>query len=246
MTELSQLLPEPRVIDPEQAYGHLELATLAPREGTYVIANMVSSADGSATLAGKSSGVSSGLDRKLFHVLRTQVDAVMVGATTIGKEDYGQLMPGADKQPLTVTVTRNMNLPLESRLFEDPDSRIAVITNCNRPLPETAAKLSAIRTPGEAVDFEVAFAELRRDYGIASMLLEGGPTLLGIVAAAGQLDELFLTISPLIGGGGIGPRVVGGPTLADPIRLDLKSALTDQGSLFLRYAVQRATQLSRP
>ena len=211
---------------------------------------MVSSVDGRATLAGKSGGVSSDNDRELFHELRTQVDAVMAGTTTIATENYGPLVRsdelrerrlalGLTPSPVAITATRSLALPVDAPLLQDPDSTLIVLTNSDASAPEARAKLELLRTPGESIDFGAAFERLRRDHGIATILLEGGPTLLGAVVVAGLLDELFLTISPLAAGSGDGPAIIEAAGLPEPARLELRSALESEGSLFLRYAVSR-------
>ncbi|HEV8372071.1 MAG TPA: dihydrofolate reductase family protein, partial [Actinomycetota bacterium] len=63
---------------------------------------------------------------------------------------------------------------------------------------------------------------------------EGGPTLNGQLAAAGLLDELCLTVSPLLVGGDA-KRVLAGPLLPVPRELPLRSACEQDGFLFLRY-----------
>jgi riboflavin-specific deaminase-like protein len=245
LTDLRELFPAGgRKLDARQAYGDLGLAQLGSGSRPYVIANMVSSVDGSATLAGKSAGISSDSDRNLFHELRTQVDAVMAGTTTIGKESYGPLVrndelrerriaAGLAPSPVAVTATRSMALPLDAPLLRDPGSRLFVLTNSDAPAPDVEAQLEIVRTAGETIDFGAAFERLQSEHGIGTILLEGGPTLLGAILAAGLLDELFLTITPLIAGPG-GPRVIEGHS---PAGLELKSVLEEQGSLFLRYVV---------
>lgn len=247
---LRQLLPESRELESGEAYARLGLSDLAPADRPYLVANMVASVDGNATLGGKSSGISNELDRELFHTLRTQADAVMAGTNTIEKENYGALVRdpkrreqrvalGLEPAPVAVTINRSLELPLGAPLFTDPDSRIFVITNSEAEPPDCPAEIVTVCTPGEAIDFGLALTRLRTEHGIRSILLEGGPTLLGVIVAAGLLDELFLTISPLLAGGGPGPTIVEGPALPEPAGLGLKSAMAGEGSLFLRYGVER-------
>ena len=70
------------------------------------------------------------------------------------------------------------------------------------------------------------------------MLCEGGPTVVGMLVTEGLLDELFLTFSPLLVGGGDAPRITMGPAaLEPPARMALRRVLEDEGVLFLRYVV---------
>jgi riboflavin biosynthesis pyrimidine reductase len=71
---------------------------------------------------------------------------------------------------------------------------------------------------------------------VRSLLLEGGPTMLAAMTAAGLVHELFLTRAPkLVGGGGGEPTIIEGPPVDEPLELELVSVLRDSGYLFLRY-----------
>ena len=208
---------------------------------------MVATADGRASLGGHTQGISSETDRNLFHVLRTQVDAVMVGTATIALERYGPMARrpevrrlraglGLPETPLAVTATRTLELPVDAPLFQDPDSRIVVLTNSEREAPECPAHLIVERIPGPELDLVAGAERLRTAHGVRAMLHEGGPTLLAAMLAPGLVDELFLTLSPMLVGGGE-PSLVEGTALEAPGRLELRSAMSESGFLFLRYAV---------
>jgi 5-amino-6-(5-phosphoribosylamino)uracil reductase len=63
---------------------------------------------------------------------------------------------------------------------------------------------------------------------------EGGPRLLGQLVAAGVLDELCLTVSPMVTAGDA-QRIAGGPAVTVPRRFALLSMLEEEGFLFTRY-----------
>jgi riboflavin-specific deaminase-like protein len=245
---LEQLFPERREVEVGEAYAELDLHALAPPSRPYVVANMISSADGRATLHGKTRALSSEVDRELFLELRTQVDAVMVGPATIAIEGYGPLLRSQERRerrreralepvPLAVTPSRTMELPAESPLFQDPDSRIVVLTNSDRPAPPAPAQVVVERIPGPELDFARALELLRSKHGIRSVLLEGGPTLLAAMVSAKVVDELFLTIAAkLVGGDGeISP--LEGYALAAAADLTLESVLREGSYMYLRYAI---------
>jgi 5-amino-6-(5-phosphoribosylamino)uracil reductase len=99
------------------------------------------------------------------------------------------------------------------------------------------AQVEVIRLdPGE-LTATTALRRLRSDYGVRSLLCEGGPTLFGVLLQERLVDELFLTVAPKLAGGGSGPTIVSGPELADPQALELRWVLERHGSLFLRYAL---------
>jgi riboflavin biosynthesis pyrimidine reductase len=244
---LEQLFPEHRAVQAKELYADLGFADLAPGDRPYVVANMIASADGRATLEGKTRALSSETDRELFLALRTQVDAVMVGTATIGIENYGPMLrseerrqrraaAGLEPVPLAVTASRSLELPVATPLFQDPDSRIVVLTNSDREAPPAAADVTVERIPGAELDLVAGLGLLRTKYGVRSVLLEGGPTLLGAVATGRALDELFLTLAPaIVGSGGEIALLEGGPT-SEATGLELRSIAREDGFLFLRYA----------
>jgi riboflavin biosynthesis pyrimidine reductase len=233
----------------DEAYASLGLRERAPRDRPYVVANMISSADGRATLGGRTEGISSDTDRALFHSLRVQVDAVMVGTATIALERYGPLARrpevrrqraalGMPEAPVCVTATRSMELPVEAPLFQDPDSEVVVVTNSDREPPACPCRLTVERIPGEELDFAAAAAVLRTRHGLQAVLLEGGPTLLAAMLEPGLVDELFLSLSPLLVAGDE-PSLLEGMSFPRPLPLELASLLEEDAFLYLRYRIGR-------
>lgn len=209
---------------------------------------MVATADGRATFEGRTEGISSEADRVLFHSLRAQVDAVMVGPATIALERYGPLARrpevrrrraelGLAEVPLAVTASRSLELPADAPLFQDPESRIVVLTNSDREPPPCPAELIVERIPGDEFDLVAGMERLRLVHGVRAMLHEGGPTLLAAMLAPGLVDELFLTASPMLVGGGE-PSVVEGTAFEQPRRLQLVSVFEHESFLFLRYTLR--------
>jgi riboflavin biosynthesis pyrimidine reductase len=245
---LEQLFPERRAVAPAEAYADLRLADLAPPDRPYVIANMVETVDGRATVAGRTKGISSDTDLELFLTLRTQVDAVLVGTGTIGIEGYGPLVRSEERRerrrrlglegvPLAVTVSRSLELPAEAPLFQDPETRIVVLTNSEREPPRVPAELIVERLSGAELDIVAGLVRLRARYGVRSILLEGGPTLLAATVAVGALDELFLTVTAKLIGDTGEITILEGAAPAAPLDLELRSIMREESQLFLRYAV---------
>jgi riboflavin biosynthesis pyrimidine reductase len=85
----------------------------------------------------------------------------------------------------------------------------------------------------ERVEPRAALEVLARR-GHRVVLCEGGPSLLAEVAAADCLDELCLTLAPLLAGG-TSPRILAGPLPDAPVALQVASVLEEDGMLFLRY-----------
>jgi riboflavin biosynthesis pyrimidine reductase len=211
-----------------------------------VRANMVTSADGAVSVDGRSRGLSGPADRMLFTVLRSMADLILVGAGTVRAEHYrpvqaaelwtGLRPPGAPV-PAIAVVSGRLNLEPHSHLLTGaaPAARTIVITTAAAPPDRRAAvarNARVIEAGQDAVDFTAAIAALR-SFGYASILTEGGPTLLGQLAEAGLLDELCLTTSPLLTAGRASRSTISASQITT--KLSLAHVLTDSGFLFSRY-----------
>lgn len=218
-------------------------------------ANMVTSADGAGVLDGRSAGLSSPADMRVFGLLRVLADVVLVGAGTTRTEQYKPARPrpaladvraasvgqGRPAAPPIALVSRTLNLDLSAPLFTaaPPDARTIVITCAGSPgdLRAAAARVADVIVAGDlVVDLEQGIKALR-DRGLGRIICEGGPHLLGQLAAGGLVDELCLTVSPLLAGPGPGRVTAGAPFPA--LRMTLAHVLADEGFLFCRYLIQR-------
>ncbi|HEX3519776.1 MAG TPA: dihydrofolate reductase family protein [Solirubrobacteraceae bacterium] len=227
----------------------------------HVLLNMVATADGRATLAGRSGPLSTRADRELFHGLRAAVDGVLVGAGTVRTERYGRLIPdasvrrlrverGLTEEPLACIVSGRLALDEKLPLLAEPEARVAILTASAASLPASGAQLDYIRAGHEGrLDLAAALGELGGRLGVRSLLCEGGPHLAGQLLAAGLVDELFLSVAPkLVGGepsGGEALRIVAGAELGPPAELELLGVLQAGSYLFLRYGVGSRGRVSR-
>jgi riboflavin-specific deaminase-like protein len=240
------IYPERRQTSPEELASDLRLHELAPPERPYVGLNMVASLDGKATLDWRTKGLSTGVDRRLFHHLRTQADAVMVGAGTVRAERYGRMTKneelrdkrvaeGRRPEALAVVVSARLDLPGDLPLLNEAEQEVLVATASEASLPEPAAALEYARV-GD--DLPRLMAELH-ERGIRSVLCEGGPTLNSYLFAAGLVDELFLTMNPKVVGGASAITIVAARELVEPTELDLVSIAEADGELFTRWRVRK-------
>ncbi len=200
---------------------------------------MVASIDGSATSQGRSGPLSTPADRKTFHNLRAMVDVILVGANTVRAEGYGRAQ-GLDI-PIAV-VSRSLELDWTSPLFVEPGTRPSIITceAADERLTERAREVADVLVVGEErVDLVRALHALGQQ-GVEYVLCEGGPALLGQLLQLDLLDELYLTVSPMIVGDH-GPRIVTG---LPPQRrhAELVAVLEEEGCLFLRYRIGTAPE----
>ncbi len=241
---MRRLLPEPA--------GDLTaddlLAAYAPPEGwpRHVRVNFVASADGASSVDGLSGGLSSPADKRVFHLLRDLADVILVGAGTARAEGYSYPPYGADRRarrralglaelPTFAVVSGRLDLDQTSRLFAGAPVRTLVLTSAAAP-PEKRAALEPVAELVVAGDRHVDLAaglDALADRGLRRILCEGGPTVLGGLVAAGLLDELCLTVAPLLAGPGPGRITAGAGHGPRPLRLG--HVLTEDGALFLRY-----------
>ncbi len=226
-----------------------QLPGLRPR----VLLNMVSTADGRATLGGRSGPISDRADRALFHALRAAVDGVLIGAGTARAERYGPIVRdeaqrrlrrerGLAEEPLACIVSGRLELDEELPLLAAFAARVVILTASPASLAPSAASVDYVRTADAGrLDLPAALGELRARFGVELLLCEGGPHLSEQLCAAGLVDELFLSLAPMLGGGeashGEALRILAGPELDPPLALELLGVLQSDSHLFLRYGV---------
>ncbi len=194
----------------------------------WVRAGMVATVDGAVALDGVSRGISPSVDRSVFRVLRAACDVILVGGGTAREENYGpwpvpdalraaRRERGQADAPVIAQVTSTDRIHVGRGLF-DREAGIApsavVVTGSDDAavharLGATAgpdAVVIAARDKG-GVDLAAALTQFV-DRGWTRVLCEGGPRLLGSLVAAGLMDELCLTVSPMIGIAD-SPRIIG-------------------------------------
>ena len=193
----------------------------APEGRPWVSGIMVSSLDGRATLEGTSRKLGGPQDLEMLRALRRRADALIVGPGTVAAEGYGPLPCPA------VLVSRSFELPWAAGLFAAPGQRVLLYTRADGSVPDLPADVEIV--PQD--DLRAVLADLRTR-GIERLLCEGGPTINRALLDAGLLDELFLTLSPVVSGEGP-PIVADGPSAP----LTLRSVATADGDLYLRYSV---------
>ncbi|MBO1415921.1 pyrimidine reductase family protein [Streptomyces sp. FH025] len=210
-------------------------------------ANMVAGLDGGAKLDGLSEGLSGDADKRIFGVLRALSDVVLVGAETVRAEGYrpararqefaaARAAAGQAPAPAIAIVSRSLDLDLSAPLFTEPLVRTVVITTEDAPEERrraVAGVADLVLAGRGSVDLRAGVAALV-ERGWTRLLSEGGPRLLGQIAAAGLLDELCLSLAPLITGGDA-PRIVHDARMPDVQRMRLVSLIEQKGFLFSRY-----------
>jgi riboflavin biosynthesis pyrimidine reductase len=216
----------------------------------WVRGNMVASVDGGATSGGKSGDLGGDGDRAVFETLRELADVVVAGASTVRTEDYSGVQltaaqraarqqRGQSEVPPIAVLTKSGQLDHDAKVLHRTDIAPLILTSA-AAAPDTRRRLGdladVIDTSGDdrdSVDLATALTALA-DRGLHRVLVEGGPGILGMFVDDDLLDELCLTVAPLLVGGDA-TRIVGGSSDLSR-RLERRHALADDdGFLFLRY-----------
>ena len=203
---------------------HVLVPTDRPTDRAFVRLNMISSADGGSAVQGVSGGLGNRDDHAVYQALRDAADGVIVGLGTVVAEHYhAPAEPG-----LHLYVVADKPDPTGAEAFFASPAVTMVLPEDAGPAPDGVTDL---RAGTGLVDLRAVLAELQGQV----LVLEGGPTLAGVFASLGLVDEFFVTISPRVVAGSSG-RVVHGND-ADPAPWGLMHGFCDDdGYLFLRYS----------
>jgi riboflavin biosynthesis pyrimidine reductase len=216
----------------------------------WVRGNMIASLDGAATADGKAGGLAGSGDRSLFTLMRNAADVILVGAATVRIENYsGAQVPLAQRHarqrrgqaevPPIAVVTRAGDLEPDARFFTRTEVPPLILT-CADSFDDTRRRLGAVSevlnasgSDSGTVDLATAL-KLLAERRLFRVLTEGGPLLLSQLIADELLDELCLTVAPILVSG-LGRRVATG---AGEVRTSMRPAhvLSDaEGYLYTRY-----------
>jgi riboflavin biosynthesis pyrimidine reductase len=242
----------------ERLYGRLGL------EDECLVANFVQSLDGVVAIPGlpRSHAVvsdDSETDRFVLALLRACADVVLVGAGTLAASPKGtwrvdkaypeaaeafaelRAARGLPEQPRVAVVTSGISF-VPTHPVLDAGAIVLTTEAAAAGIAEVApeATEAVAVNDGASVDLRAAVGALRaRGHGV--IVSEAGPTLFGQLVAAELVDELFLTVSPLLAGHALAPRLnlVEGLELLPERRVAgrLRSVRANESHLFLRYAL---------
>ena len=225
-----------------------------PPDRPFVYTNMVMSADGKVVIEDTERGLGSAVDQRLMRELRVNADVVLNGAGTLRTSGSSSRLNdpeltairearGLSPNPIAAVLTGTGKLPLDRLFFSSDEFRAIVYLGSDA----ASAQADAIRETGREVvtvpaddPVPAMLRHMREELGARHVLVEGGPTLNGMLFDRGMVDEYFVTL---------GPRVVGGEETLTPVRSDRAStaALVQQlelvsavpnpatGEVYLRY-----------
>ena len=245
---VDRLWPDVAVdLDLDEALGRLALP-LTPPGRPLVGVNMVTSIDGRAQLAGRAEGLSGRADRRLLQLYRAAYDAVGSGVGTLRADDFHSHLPahlaarraaaGRQPQPTAVVIGGGGEVPTDRRWFTHADQPRILVLGADAPRPELGPGTELVMAPTTAPQPAWVLERLA-ERGIASLLLEGGPTTNAAFLAAGLIDELYWTIGARLLGTDALPMIApipgGSPWAEHPREGQLVSIHRSGDELFLRY-----------
>jgi len=230
--------PEPVDIDDPESRAAL-LDFYRPPSENWLRINLISSVSGNA---GGSDGTSETLtnpaDRRLLGVIRELGDVVLIGAQSLRAEGY--LLPR--RSPLAV-VTASGDLTGHGAGDSIEAGRVLVLcpAAAEPRVRETVgtAVVDVVHVPDDGGRMSMTdIVAALRSRGLASIVCEGGPSLASQLVAAGLVDELCVSTSPLLNGADL--PVFGGRKF-DDVRLELTQLVVDdQSGVYARWAVLSA------
>ncbi len=242
---MRRLLPDPSDLDDD---GLIAAYRLPP--GRSLRVNFVSSLDGAVTVKRRSEGLGTPGDKRIFGLLRALADVVLVGSGTAAAEGYGPITEDSAVGRLRAALGRPVSAPIavvSRRAALDPAAALVTdavsptfLVTCEAADPDRRAALadagSTVLVCGQDdVDLPTALERLA-ERSHEQVLCEGGPQLLRAALTVGVVDELDLSIAPMLVGAE--PRLLDA-ALPEAVRLTLRQLLEEDGMLFTRYAVRR-------
>lgn len=187
---------------------------LGGRERTWVRINFVTSIDGAATREGVSGALGTDDDHVVFEALRTMTDVVLVAAGTIRAEGYGGMSVdetavgwrrarGIPAQPRLAVVSGSLDIAPEHPVFAEAVIRPIVITPATADTDRRRAleRVADVVVAGDSSVELASAVQALADRGLRQVLCEGGPSLTGSMLEADLVDEVCLTVSPVLEGG---------------------------------------------
>jgi len=219
-----------------------------------VIGSFAMTADGKiATVEREPSGFTSPLDKARFRKIRALGDAILVGRKTLETDSMSMTISdphlraervtrGQSEFPLRIIVSSSGKLSPSSRIFSVEGGQIVLLTSpasASRARASTDLPRSVFVREIPESGLREALCVLGREFGLRTVICEGGGALFRSLVSVGCIDELYLTIAPVIFGGADAPSLTGvpGDFLPSPTRFELISMESIEGEVYCHFVV---------
>ncbi|MCS6808568.1 MAG: bifunctional diaminohydroxyphosphoribosylaminopyrimidine deaminase/5-amino-6-(5-phosphoribosylamino)uracil reductase RibD [Bacteroidota bacterium] len=179
----------------------------------YILAKIAQSLDGCiATVYGQSKWITSEESRQVTHALRAEVDAVLVGAVTVAKDDPEltvRLVEG--RNPKRVILDSDLSISLKSKVFAEEDRHNTFVFCTQSAMTKhkaTALKISGVNVfaagagTGDYLSLRAVLEQLASK-NVASVMVEGGARIFSSFAQENLIDELHIFTAPILIGSGL-------------------------------------------
>jgi riboflavin-specific deaminase-like protein len=193
-------------------------------------------------------------DKARLHMIRARHDAILAGRGTVGTDTMSMRLTDEDlrlarvkrglpPEPLRVILSHAGKLDPDWKIFHSGGAPLVVFSTTRMPSKsrDALAPLCDLHLfDAPRVPLRAALALLRADYAVKSLVCEGGGELMRSLAAEGLVDEIHLTIAPVIFGGAGAPTLTGLPAdvLPNPLAFRIVQMQTRAGECFLRLKKQ--------
>lgn len=227
------------------------MTSLWKMDRPFVIISSAMSADGKLASEERAQiRLSNETDRKAVDKIRSEVDAVLVGSTTLGNDDpsltlkydehrQSRKQRGLPEQPMKVAISVLCDIGLESKFLRDGDAEKIVFTTSGAPEEKVkAVRKYATVIPSETSRVDIhALLQVLQERGVKRLLVEGGGSTNASFIRAGVVDEIRIAIAPTIIGGSNSPTFIDGPDNCNPMNLELMKSQNLDGMMILHYKV---------
>jgi riboflavin-specific deaminase-like protein len=221
-----------------------------------IILNFAMTIDGKVSTAKPTpSGFTSAFDKHRLLEIRSLGDALMVGKNTLltdrmsmGLPDealrQARLQRAQAEYPIRVILSNSGDLPTDLDFFNHRFSPIVIYSTTRMP-PRTQAELRAKAelhlSTADHLSLQEVLNDLYETHQVRTLVCEGGPQLAKTLAVLDTVDDLFLTLAPLIAGGAGAPGVLGAPGTFLPCSriYRLKSMKVEAAECYLHYVADR-------
>jgi 2,5-diamino-6-(ribosylamino)-4(3H)-pyrimidinone 5'-phosphate reductase len=210
--------------------------------------NAAMTVDGKIATTHGDSTISSKQDKKRVHKLRSSVDAIIVGVTTVLVDNPRltvRFVKNKEKDPARIIVDSTGRIPFESKILQTAFKIKTIVAVTKRAPYDKIHKIkdagAMVITAGtETVDLVELFSILKK-MGFKKILVEGGGELNWSLLQLGIVDQLIVTIAPRIVGGRAATTLVEGEgytKISEGLKMELKKVLRqDNGELVLCYKI---------